>query len=238
MKHYVGVEQKTEQKTLRFYVNSDKPREGYEEYDKGEYGIEYRKYFNKGIYGYLKGVQFRETKFGNQVVVVLTNDDDVYYIQVKLSNSKGDNASEVGFSLVSHIPNMAVGTGYRLYPYYMAKGDVVDGEELKYDNIGISVKEADVENQEVTTKVQKAYTYAKRGEQGTDTKLPPLEFKERRGKFTLDLASAQKRLEWLEDKVIELAKEFGYNNDTQTREEPPQKSVEVSADDMDDDLPF
>lgn len=137
-------------------------QEGYEPHTNTKGTVSYRKFYNKGLYGILKGVTIRESDFGKEVSIAVTDKDgDSVYLNLPLFDAK-KNLASYAESFITVLPQLKVGSPYRFYAYNIKE----DGQ--KYSKVGISVAHADIqaETADKENKIPKlSYTYTKDGKE-------------------------------------------------------------------------
>lgn len=137
-------------------------QEGYEPHTNTKGTISYRKIYNKGLYGTLKGVTIRESDFGKEVsIAVVDNAGDNVYLNLPLFDAK-KNLASYAESFITVLPQLKLGSPYRFYAYNIKE------EGQKYSKVGISVAHADIqaETADKENKIPKlSYTYTKDGKE-------------------------------------------------------------------------
>jgi len=137
-------------------------QEGYEPHTNTKGTISYRKIYNKGLYGTLKGVTIRESDFGKEIsIAVVDNVGDNVYLNLPLFDAK-KNLASYAESFITVLPQLKLGNPYRFYAYNIKE------EGQKYSKVGISVAHADIqaETADKENKITKlSYTYTKDGKE-------------------------------------------------------------------------
>ena len=137
-------------------------QEGYEPHTNTKGTVSYRKIYNKGLYGTLKGVTIRESDFGKEIsIAVVDNAGDNVYLNLPLFDAK-KNLASYAESFITVLPQLKLGNPYRFYAYNIKE------EGQKYSKVGISVAHANIEA-EIADKENKipklSYTYTKDGKE-------------------------------------------------------------------------
>lgn len=137
-------------------------QEGYEPHTNTKGTVSYRKVYNKGLYGTLKGVTIRDTDFGKEIsIAVLDKAGDNNYLNLPLFDQK-KNLASYAESFITVLPELKLGNPYRFYAYNIKE------EGQKYSKVGISVAHADIqaETADKENKIKKlSYTYTKDGKE-------------------------------------------------------------------------
>lgn len=224
-------------------------KEGFVEKTNTKGTVSYRKFYNSGVVGVLKSVAIRTNEhLGNreELVVTLESPTDKYIIQTPIMSNQGGELDDFAASWTSVLPNMEIGKEYKVVAWRMNKGDKIEGEEVKYTKMGISVKHND-------QRVPSALTYEYVKNRGTDTEehikgdVPMLKFISIAGKNSVDAVSKQNRLiflyESLKKSVEWLAGDGTTTQQAETTVAPkkgtvaPNTNFDVDKGD-DSDLPF
>lgn len=122
---------------------SKTPKEGYDEYYNSKNVLSYRKVYMRGLYGTLQGVFIRDNKagFGKELAIeMLDNEGVVNVLNMGLFDQKKSIATYAE-SFIRYLPQLAVGRAYRIFAYSIE-------QTSGYDRKGISVKYADLINEE------------------------------------------------------------------------------------------
>lgn len=199
----------------------------------------YRKYYNKGVTGTLNHIDKRiNEKLNNteEVRVHFKDGEDTYVLTFRVMG-QGDQIDEFTEQLITFLPKLEKGTVYTINNWFMKKGDTVNGEEVKYDNKGLTVKIAD-------TKIERALSYKTDNNPNGD--IPRLEFKEISGKKKVTGASKDAKFEFLYSKLSENVERLGWkensnnNQPTSTNKSVPTATPQQAFDTptVTDDLPF
>lgn len=231
------------------YQYSKDPLEGYQKHTSSTGKESYRKYYNKGVTGTLTSVikkpgpDFRNG--AEEVHVTLKQGEEIYILQFSVLNQNGDELDDFTQSLATILPKMVKGETYTVLSWYMKKGDIINGSEVKYSKKGITVKNVNGE------KLKSDITYEYVKDRGTDREVhvkgdvPMLEWKAIAGKNRPTAASKEKQLEFLysllENQIVRLS----VDNDASHQESPkPNESSQSNNDsyptseEEEDDLPF
>lgn len=202
-RHYLSIEFSTG----RAYENSKEEKEGFEKHESTKGNVSYRKYYPKGIYGFLHSVETIKGNFGEQISVVLQKGDETFYLNIPVF-SQSQDIDDFAASFIQVLPNLKKDGQYRVFPYSI---EPTDGG--KYTNRGVSVKTADVMQEVALDKVEKAYNYTRKGEAPIATDIPKLEWVEKFGKNTISAVSKEKKVDFLFGKLIEGCQKLGGNVD-------------------------
>jgi hypothetical protein len=97
----------------------------------------------------------------------------------------------------------------------LKKGDTINGEEVKYDNKGLTVKIAD-------TKIEPALSYQTENNPKGD--IPRLEFKEIAGRKKVSAVSKEAKFEYLYTKLIENVERLAWKDNGNTASTPKQEA--------------
>lgn len=150
-------------------------QEGYEKHTNTKGTVSYRKIYNKGVFGTLKGVSIRDTDFGKEISVALTDKGgDSIYLNMPLFDSK-KNLASYAESFITVLPQLKTGNPYRFYAYNIKE------EGSTYSNAGISVLNADLEAETVDkdNKLPKlTYSYTKKDGEEVKGDIPPIIWEE------------------------------------------------------------
>lgn len=135
-------------------------KEGYEPNTNTKGVVSYRKIYNKGLYGTLKGVSLRDSNFGKEISLFMVDKNgDTNYLNIPLFDAK-KNLASYAESFITVLPSIEIGKEYRIYPYNIQE------EGSKYSKTGVSVVLADIQAETVdkTKPLAKlTYTYTKDG---------------------------------------------------------------------------
>jgi hypothetical protein len=135
-------------------------QEGYEPHTNTKGVVSYRKIYNKGLYGTLKGITIRDSDFGKEISIAVTDKaGDNNYLNLPLFDAK-KNLASYAESFITVLPQLKVGNPYRFYAYNIKE------EGKKYSTVGLSVAHADLqaETADKENKIPKlSYTYTKEG---------------------------------------------------------------------------
>ncbi len=130
--------------------------------------ISYRRYFEEGVYGNLKGLSIRETDFGQKLSVFLDNpvDDKRYFLSFPIFDPKNDIAT-YATSIIAYLPNLIEGKPYRFFPY--AIEEEANGKTRK--KYGVSIKIARLSDgavDDVNAIPRLSFEYVKKNPTGDD----------------------------------------------------------------------
>jgi len=199
--------------------------------------VSYRKYYNKGVDGQLLNVNRKKNANLNnreELEIVLQNGEDKFVVTFPVLNNGGDEIDDFMESIVRVMPNLQKGETYNVNNWRMNKGDIVNGEEVKYNNSGVTFKSGD-------TKVEAALSYQTDNNPKGD--IPKVDWKEKAGKNRPTAVSKEAKLDFLYG-VFEKESErlaFGSNSSNQAQSQKPveqAKHEKSFASDDSDDLPF
>lgn len=177
----------------------------------------YRKYYNKGVTGALSHVDKRvNEKLNNteEIRVHLKDGEEIYVLTFR-TMGQNDQIDEYTEQLIRYLPKMEKGTVYTINNWYLKKGDIINGEEVKYDNKGLTVKIAD-------TKIKPALSYQTENNPKGD--IPRLEFKEIAGKKKVSAVSKEVKFEYLYTELIENVNRLAWKDNGSTSSAPKQQS--------------
>lgn len=148
--------------TANMFQFSKTEQENYVPHTNTKGVVSYRKIYNKGLYGILKGVTIRESDFGKEIsIAVVDKDGDNVYLNLPLFDAK-KNLASYAESFITVLPQLKLGNPYRFYAYNIKE------EGQKYSKVGISVAHADIqaETADKENKIPKlSYTYTKDGKE-------------------------------------------------------------------------
>lgn len=146
--------------TGNIFQYSKEKQDGFDSHTNSK-GVEsFRKIYNKGLYGILKGVTVRDTNFGKEVSVAAQDkDNNNVYLSLPLFDAK-KNLASYAESFIGVLPNLKVGSPYRFFAYNIKE------EGQKYSKVGVSVVPADIQAETVDKEnapKKLTYTYTKDG---------------------------------------------------------------------------
>jgi hypothetical protein len=131
-----------EMSTGKMYQYSKTEQEGYVKVvntnpQRKKEAVSYRKYYDQGIVGALKGLTIRDTDFGKKISIALWHDvdDKMYYMSLPLFDGK-KSVSSFATSVIRYSPFLELNDVYRFFPYVLEKE--YQGKVTK--NYGVSVK--------------------------------------------------------------------------------------------------
>ena len=237
MKNYLELDGKTG--TFYHYSGSEAP--GYEAYTSATGNTSYRKYFKKGIYGSLKTAYIKSEDRGVQVRIIMENGTEWYMLKFPIKSSQGRLDSYME-SLAAFLPNLELGTEYRIFPYVM---DVKTPAGKEVTRRGVSIVEAELDGAGDGTagaKIQKALRYLTKDEVYTEavakdgTVVPKLDFKAGLGgKFMPTASSIAIKTEFFEDLIqrevarLDVQPEQDETNEAPAVKQAPAAEAEVAA---------
>lgn len=132
MNHYLDLDYKTGQ----LYEYSRDQQAGYREHTNTQGGVSYRRYYRKGVYGFLESAYIATPEGrGMQLRIKLVTDQGTYTLKFPIYAASGRLDSYME-SLIKFLPSMEKGVAYRIFPY------VLDSERngKSYQYKGVSVK--------------------------------------------------------------------------------------------------
>lgn len=137
-------------------------QEGYEPHTNTKGVVSYRKIYNKGLYGTLKGITIRDSDFGKEISISVTDKaGDTNYLNLPLFDAK-KNLASYAESFITVLPQLKLNSPYRFYGYN------IKDEGQKYSKVGLSVAYANLEAEtaDKENKISKlTYTYTKEGKE-------------------------------------------------------------------------
>lgn len=137
-------------------------QEGYEPHTNTKGVVSYRKIYNKGLYGTLKGITIRDSDFGKEISIAVTDKaGDNNYLNLPLFDAK-KNLASYAESFITVLPQLKLNNPYRFYAYNIKE------EGQKYSKVGLSVAHANLEAEtaDKENKIPKlTYTYTKDGKE-------------------------------------------------------------------------
>jgi hypothetical protein len=171
----------------KFFEYSKEAKEGFEKVETTKDNVtkvSYRKYYNEGVFGYLRAVHTREKEMGKDGmkvthVRIIVQDDksDNYVMEFTLKNQKG-GLTDYSVSTLCHLPFLKEGVCYRVFPYAIENTDQ-KGKVRK--NYGVSFALARLSDKAVDTvnKIGKL-TITRKDKDGKEVKgdLPAVEWTE------------------------------------------------------------
>src|SRR5690606_5739089 len=191
-------------------------KEGYVKFTNSKNKVSYRKYFNKGVEGNLLWVNRKKNEYLNnreELQLVLGSEDETYYVTFVVMNQSGDSIDDFTESLLRFLPKMDKGSVYNIGAWKMNKGDVIKGEEVKYDNSGVTVKFGG-------EKLKPALSF--KTEKNPTGTIPMLEWKEIAGSKKPTAASKEEKLVYLYDVLEKECTRLGFEENT--AQESPKES--------------
>lgn len=221
---------------------SAEEKEGYTKHTNSKGKESYRKYYNTGVEGTLKSISLKKNEYLNnreELEFVLDNVGDEYYITFPVLNNDGNQVDDFVEAIIRQLPNLNKGETYNINNWRLNKGDIINGEVVKYANSGVTIKK-DGE------KVGYALTYVTDDNPKGD--IPKLEWKEIAGKNRPTAASKEAKLVFLYETLTKQVDRLsGTNPQAPTKPNgkiptaTPQQAFEPVSDlneEDHDDLPF
>ena len=226
------------------YQYSSTEKQGFVPYTNKNDKTSYRKYFNKGVEGQLTGAYIKQNPNKNnaeEAYLVLNSGEVTNHLVFPLLNQKGDSLDDYAEALAVMLPKLEVGRVYNINNWFMKKGDNINGEEVKYNKKGITVK---LEGEKIKTDL--TFEHVKgRGtaeEKHVPGDVPMLKWELIAGKNRPTAVSKENRLKFLYDLVTSNITRLGGTSNTTNASAPanvgsqPQASTEPDI--APDDLPF
>lgn len=187
---------------------SGEEKEGYIKFTNTKNKVSYRKYFNQGVEGNLLWVNRKKNDRLNnreELQLVLGSGDDTFYVTFVVMNQNGDSIDDFTESLLRYLPNMDKGSVYNIKSWKMNRGDVIKGEEVKYDNSGVTIKFGG-------EKLKPALTF--KTEKNPAGTIPMLEWKEIAGSKKPTASSKEEKLIYLYDVLEKECARLGFEEST------------------------
>lgn len=224
---------------------SKEEKEGFVKHVNSKDKVSYRKYFNKGITGVFQGLERKNNQYLNnreELEFVIDDGEDRYHVTFPVMDNDGTSLDRYAESIVTFLGNLEKGQTITINNWRMNKGDTVNGEEVKYTNMGVSFKDSD------GNKIERALSYQHDGNPKGD--IPQLEWRERGSKKTVSAVSKEKRLDYLYDVLLVETERLAFksensNNTTESSTHEPSKEAPKATPkqafvelDKDQDLPF
>lgn len=216
-------------------------KEGFVEFTNSKGKVSYRKYFNKGVDGVLTGITKQNNQYLNnaeELKVTLENNGDENILSFTVLNQDGTSLDEYTQGLVILLPKMNKGETYNINNWFMRKGDTINGEEIKYNKKGVTVKQ---NGEKLKSDITFEYIKGRGTENETHVKgdVPMLQWKEIAGKNRPTAASKEAQLEFLYT-LLENQIERINGTSTPKKEETPKakEPVKETVADEHDSLPF
>lgn len=238
-KHYLTV---SYDGTVFEYSGTEK--EGFEKFENTKGKISYRKYYTGGITGTLKWTEVIKNPHLNnreEIRVVLEEDNIRYYLTFPVIGTN-KSVDDMATSLITFLPGLELGSVYKVFPWCIKKGDIINNEEAKRTLSGVSFRQGE-------TKLVAKLTKEKRYADGTfvEGDVPALVYAMKMGKNQPTAASIEARDEFLYNtliKEIDRLKFPSSNQETKTNQtnviEPVKEKVQevFEVEEDNDDLPF
>ena len=197
-----------------FQFNKEE-KEDFEKHTSSKGNVSYRKYYDQGVTGILKGIQIKDTKIGDQLQVVIESGEEKFFISFNLRDQKGNIDTMYVMPLLRLLPNMEIGREYRIYPYRFMP------EDSKYYKQGVSVKEGE-------DKVEPAISLEYTTREGEHTKgdIPQLEWKEDKltNKKKPTAVSVEKRNDVISEFLSDELDRLALPGNTTKKEPEPEKA--------------
>lgn len=211
------------------YHYSKEEKEGYEKHTSTTGNVSYRKYL-RSVEGELGGIEIKKNQFKNDAEEIYVYLGDSAVIFSLYMNDDFDVYAE---SLIRFLPSLKINEKYKIGLYNIKKGDVINGEEAKYNNRGVYIHQ-DGE------KLKPSLSYSTSEKEGD---IPALDWKQIAGKNRPTALSKEKRLDYLYNVLeaqVERLKFTESSVGVDTKDEPKavDSKKEVSSIPSDDDLPF
>ena len=239
----------------QMYEYNKTAKEGFEEYESKTGKISYRKYFNKGVFGILQSVGlFDSQNGGKDLSLTLKDGENTFYVKLGLNDQRGNFDNRFIEPLITILPNLELGTAYRIYPWMMESETAKNKQGNFYRNYGVSVKIADLDTYEVSDKVERTLVSPKKDENYDAKKhLPALIFHDDFGTWRPTVESTGAIKQVLGTILKEELERLGYKDNNKSEasataksEAPKNKQAtplpEVNSQQSDandpDDLPF
>lgn len=196
MKHYLNVNYDG---TIWEFSKEDKG-DGWESYQNSKGETKYKKrHFS--VTGVLTSIRTKTNDWKNgaeELEITLVQGDDTNLITLPVLANDGYSLDDHTESLVAKLGNMHKGLTYEVSAWYMKKGDVINGEEVRYGRKGVTVK---LDGEKISNKMTYEYikNRGKDNEEHVKGDVPMLQWKERAGKSKPTAASLEKKLDFLYD---------------------------------------
>lgn len=178
---------------------SKDPKEGFIEFTNSKGKVSYRKYFNKGVDGVLTGITKQNNQYLNnaeELKVTLQNGEEENILSFTILNQDGTSLDEYTQGITILLPKMNKGETYNINNWFMKKGDTINGEVVKYNKKGVTLKQND-------EKIKSDVTFEHVKDRNTDNEkhvkgdVPMLQWREIAGKNRPTAASKEAQLEYL-----------------------------------------
>lgn len=224
-----------------FQYSKDK-KEGFVEHTNTKGTVSYRRYFNKGVDGILENIKIQENKYkhdAEELIIELVNGEVQYNLIFPVLNQDMASIDDFTEAFITLLPQLKNGETYNINNWYMKKGDVINGDTVKYNRRGVTVKHSG-------EKIKSNMTFEYIKGRGTDQEkhvegdIPMLEWKEIAGKNRPTAVSKEKRLEYLYTILETEVKRLGSDEPRREPKKDVKKPVSTSQANTidDDDLPF
>lgn len=211
---------------------SKDPKDGFVEHKNSKGNVSYRKYFNKGVDGELVDIFKRNNQYKNgaeELSLVLKDGEDENVLVFNVLNQDGSSIDEFTEPLLTLLPKMNKGSRYNVNNWFMKKGDTVNGEEVKYNRKGVTVK---LDGNKIQSDI--TFEYTKKDGTHVAGDVPQLVWKEVAGKNRPTAASKEARLIYLYELMD---REIVRISGGTTTEQPQQQATNTAPVETDD-LPF
>lgn len=209
------------------YEYSKTEKEGFTEHKNKSGVTSYRRNLNKGLYGKFKGVEKRDSNFGDQISITFVDENgNTNYVQIPLFDGQ-KNISTYAEGFIVNLKGMKEGEDYRIFPY------AIENEGSKYTNRGISVKKANLSDLTVSDSVEKyTNTYTKDGEE-VKGDIPKVEWVEKMGS---SIPNKDAKNEFLYNVLMNFIAPKEQTQSKKTETTKPKSKAQ--QEDLEDDLPF
>lgn len=211
----------------KFFKYSKEEKEGYEKHESSKGNISYREYLNKGVTGSLKGLKLRESEYGNEIQLLMENDEGAHYCTFKIYDQKGQVDNTFVKDLIKVLPNMELGREYTVFPYRFKPDD------SKYFKSGVSVKQ---NGERVEQAISETFIKSD-GTVVTEGQIPAVIFKKDvlLNKNMPTATSLEARHEVLSTFLVQELERLGKTNDTQhaaAKAEPVEAAAPTPVDNV------
>jgi hypothetical protein len=225
----------------KFYSYSKEEMEGYSKHTSSKGNVSYRRYYDR-VEGELDSVSVVKTKFGEVLDFTFIYEDTIIHCPYQLYDQRG-HISLFGEAAIKYLSNLEIGKYYVMTPYNFKP------EDSNYSKIGISFK---LHGERVEQALTNSYYKDGKLVKGD---IPAIEWVEKRGKNMPDMASLEKKTDFLYDIIqknidrlkststyesrISIPGKFtSTTKPVEKKEEIKTKEPEVAMEDDDDELPF
>lgn len=220
---------KVEFGTGNFFERSKEPKEGFKEHLSTKGNISYRKMYDRGVGGEVKGLALKDTPIGKEMEFKLySSEEDVWYVICFPLYSVNGDISEFSQSLLNKCPGINLGdkiaiSGYNFTP---------EGGSRNY--VGFSIK---LDGEKLNDTYSRSF-YQKDDNVLVEGDIPPLVWKEQLGKRRPTASSKEAITDFfinvLEKQIDRLKQVTASDGNGSDKQQQP-----VTVDDyQEDDLPF